>query len=158
VMTAFSDLELAAFLASPVMIIIGTCDAGKRPAIGRAVGAMVDAEAGIVELVVSAWQWPATVANLRNGSRIAVTFARPSDYVSYQAKGVASVRAAQPADLDRARRYMAAIIDVLAGLGLDRSLAAPWITEREAVVARLEVEAIFVQTPGARAGQPVATQ
>lgn len=151
------DAELAAFLASPVMIIIGTCDAGGQPAIGRAVGAAVDADAGVVELAVSAWQWPATVANLRRGSRIAVTFARPADYVSYQAKGVASVRAALADDLDRARRYMAAIIDVLAGLGLDRSLAAPWVTEREAVVVRCEVEAIYVQTPGARAGQPVAT-
>ncbi len=150
------DAELAAFLASPVMIIIGTCDAGNRPAIGRAVGATVDADAGIVELVVSGWQWPDTIANLRHGSRIAVTFARPSDYVSYQVKGAASVRAVLADDLDRARRYMATIVDVLAGLGLDRSLAAPWVTEQEAVVVRLEVDAIYVQTPGARAGQQVA--
>jgi hypothetical protein len=150
------DAELAAFLASPVMIIIGTRDGGNRPAIGRAVGATVDADAGSVELVVSAWQWPDTIADLRHGSRIAVTFARPADYVSYQLKGVATVRAALADDLVHAQRYMAAIVDVLAGLGLDRSLAAPWVTEREAVVVRLEVEAIFVQTPGARAGQPVA--
>ena len=152
------DAELAAFLTSPVMIIIGTRDAGNRPAIGRAVGASVDADAGIVELVVSGWQWPDSIANLRQGSRIAVTFARPSDYVSYQAKGVASVRAALADDLDRARRYMAAIVEVLAGLGLDRSLATPWVTEREAVLVRFEVEAIYVQTPGARAGQQLAAQ
>ena len=151
------DAELAAFLASPVMIIVGTCDAANRPAIGRAVGATVDADAGIVDLVVSAWQWPATVANLRNGSRVAVTFARPSDYVSYQAKGVGSVRPVQAADLDCARRYMAAIRDVLAGLGLDRRLAAPWLSAREAAVVRVEVDAVYVQTPGARAGQRVAT-
>jgi hypothetical protein len=152
------DAALAAFLASPVMIIVGTRDADNRPEIGRAVGARVDADAGIVELVVSAWQWPATVANLHHRSRVAVTFARPSDYVSYQVKGVGCIRPAQAADLDCARRYMRAVVDVLAGLGLDRRLAAPWVTEREAVVVRIEVDAIYVQTPGARAGQPVATQ
>jgi hypothetical protein len=147
--------ELAAFLASPVMIIVGTRDPGNRPEIGRAVGSTVDADAGIVDLVVSAWQWPATVANLRGGSRVAVTFARPSDYVSYQAKGAGRVRPAHAADLDVARRYMTAIVEVLAGLGLDRRLAAPWVTERDAVVVTLEVDAIYVQTPGARAGQRV---
>jgi hypothetical protein len=152
------DTELAAFLGSPVMIIVGTCDAGNRPEIGRAVGASVDADAGIVELVMSAWQWPGTVANVRNGSRIAVTFARPSDYVSYQVKGAGFVRPAQAADLDCAGRYIKTIVDVLANLGLDRRLAAPWVTEREAVVVRIEVDAVYVQTPGARAGQRVVTQ
>jgi hypothetical protein len=108
--------------------------------------------------MISAWQWPATVANLRDGGRIAVTFARPSDYVSYQVKGVGLVRPAQADDLDCARRYMTAIVDVLAGLGLDRRLSAPWVTEVEAVAVRIEVDAIYVQTPGARAGERVATR
>lgn len=149
------DADLAAFLASPVMIIIGTSDAGGRPEIARAVGARIEADAGVVELVVSAWQWPATVANLRRSERIAVTFARPSDYVSYQVKGDATIRPAGAEDLDLARRYMTAIVDVLDGLGLDRRLAAPWVTDQDAVVARFRVQALYVQTPGARAGQEV---
>jgi predicted pyridoxine 5'-phosphate oxidase superfamily flavin-nucleotide-binding protein len=151
------DADLAAFLASPVMIIIGTSDDSGRPEIARAVGARIDADHGVVELVVSAWQWPATVADLRNRGRIAVTFARPSDYVSYQVKGAARIRPAGAEDLGLAARYMESIVEVLAGLGLDRRLAAPWITAREAVVARIRVEAVYVQTPGARAGQELAT-
>jgi predicted pyridoxine 5'-phosphate oxidase superfamily flavin-nucleotide-binding protein len=151
------DAELAAFLASPVMIIIGTSDDSGRPEIARAVGARIDPDRGVVELVVSAWQWPATIADLRTRGRIAVTFARPSDYVSYQLKGAARIRPAGADDLELAARYMESIVEVLAGLGLDRRLAAPWITDREAVVARIEVQSVYVQTPGVRAGQELAT-
>jgi len=149
------DAELAAFLCSPVMIIIGTRSGDNQPEIGRAVGVMVDADTGIVDLVVSAWQWPGTIANLRDGGPVAVTFARPSDYVSYQVKGQARIRPADAHDLMCAGRYMAAIVEVLSGLGLDRRLAAPWISAAEAVVVRLHADAVYVQTPGAKAGQPV---
>jgi hypothetical protein len=32
------------------------------------------------------------------------------------------------------------------------------LTHREPVIARVEVEAIFVQTPGPKAGQPLAAR
>lgn len=149
------DAELAAFLCSPVMIIIGTRSEDNQPEIGRAVGAMVEGDAGIVELVVSAWQWPGTIANLREGGPVAVTFARPSDYVSYQVKGRARIRPAGARDLECADRYMTAIVEVLSGLGLERRLAAPWVSAADAVVLRLQADAVYVQTPGAKAGQPV---
>src|SRR3569833_1882793 len=81
------DSELAAFLSSPVMIILGTCDAHGNPEIGRGIGARVDSSGAAVDVVVSSWQWPGTVANVRNSERAAITFARPSDYVTYQVKG-----------------------------------------------------------------------
>jgi hypothetical protein len=36
---------------------------------------------------------------------------------------------------------------------LEPQVAAPWLTNRDAIVARIAVDAIFVQTPGAKAGQ-----
>lgn len=147
------DAELAAFLASPVMIIMGTCGDGNAPEIGRAVGAGVDGETGRLRLVLSAWQWPRTVENLRKSGRIAVTFARPSDYVSYQVKGRATVHPADAEDLALSDRYRAAILEVLMGLGLDRRLALPWLGTRDRVVIGVDVEAVYVQTPGPKAGR-----
>ena len=152
------DAELASFLSSPVMIIIGTSSERNTPDIARAVGARIDRDAGVADLVVSAWQWPGTVRNLRSNGRVAVTFARPSDYVSYQVKGSAAVRPADTEDLLRSERYMADILQVLTGLGLDRRLAAPWLTNREAVAVRIDVDSVFVQTPGSKAGQQIARQ
>jgi Pyridoxamine 5'-phosphate oxidase len=150
--------ELTAFLSSPVMIIVGTCDAAARPDIGRAVGARVEGEAGIVELVLSAWQWPRAVANVRAGSRAAVTFSRPSDYVSYQVKGRAALRESDTHALALAARYSEDISAVLVALGLQKGVLASWFSNREAVVVRLEVDAIYVQTPGAKAGQALAAR
>src|SRR5262245_26107847 len=73
------DNELATFLSSPVMTILGTCDTHGSPEIGRGVGSRVDSETGLLEVVLSSWQWPGTVANVRSHGRAAVTFARPHD-------------------------------------------------------------------------------
>ena len=146
--------EVARFVVSPVMIIIGTRDAANRPNIGRGMGACV-ADGEIVEVVVSSWQWPETVANLRDNGRLAVTFARPSPNVSYQLKGRATLRNADPSDLDRAQVYASDIRAVLEGLGLSQELLLPWFSDREAVVAQLKVEEVYVQTPGPKAGTAV---
>jgi hypothetical protein len=149
------DTELALFLTSPVTIVVGTSDDTGRPDIGRAVGARVAADTGVIELVVSAWQWPVGAENLRANGRAAVTFARPTDYVCYQVKGRATLRAAEADDVALAERYMTDILAVLESLGLAPELAAPWLTSRGAIVVRLEAEHIFVQTPGAKAGRPL---
>ena len=150
--------DLAAFLTSPVMIIVGTCDRNGRPEIGRGVGARVDRDGGLVELVLSSWQWPGTAANLRATGRAAVTFSRPGDYVSYQLKGRATAHAPDAQALSMAEGYMQETAKVLGGLGLQDTLGSQWLTYRDPVLIRIEVEAIYVQTPGARAGEPLDPQ
>ncbi|WP_142850881.1 hypothetical protein [Telmatospirillum sp. J64-1] len=147
------DQDLASFMGSPVMIILGTSDDALQPEIGRGVGALVWPEKGQVELVISAWQWPGTLANVRANGRLSVTFARPSDYVSYQVKGRACVVPATKDHLARAAAYIDAVGAVLAELGLGRDIAAPWLVNRDPAVLSLSVESVFVQTPGAKAGQ-----
>jgi hypothetical protein len=147
------DAELAAFIESPVMIIVGTCDDTLLPQIGRAVGAIVDSAKSRIELVVSGWQWPDTIANIRRNGRLSVTFARPSDYVSYQVKGRATVKPASAAHRARAENYIGAMTATLVGNGLDPTVIAPWLVDREPIALRLAVEMIFVQTPGDKAGQ-----
>ena len=147
------DADLANFMESAVMIIVGTCDDALRPQIGRAAGAIADRATGGVDLIVSNWQWPETIANVRRNGRLAVTFARPSDYVSYQVKGRASVVPASAAHRADAARYCEAMTATLVGNGLDARVTIPWLVDREPTVLRLAVEMIFVQTPGDKAGQ-----
>lgn len=151
------DEELADFIESPVMIIIGTRNADNVPEIARGVGVEVDRATGTISLLMSAWQWPETAANLASGAPIAITLARPSDYVSYQLKGI--VTAARPGagdDEARAGRYIASITSVLGGLGLDTMLAEPWQTDRELLRISVAPGQVFLQTPGAQAGRLVA--
>ncbi|WP_296743101.1 hypothetical protein, partial [Mesorhizobium sp.] len=110
-----------------------------------------------IDLLMSAWQWPETAANLATGAAVAVTLARPSDYVSYQLKG--TVTAVGPADAEdeaHAGRYIATITSVLGGLGLDTTLAEPWQTDRELLRIRMKPAQVFLQTPGSQAGRLVA--
>ena len=150
------ESELGAFLTSPVMIILGTCDAHGSPDIGRGVGARIDGGGATVDVVVSSWQWPGTVANVRNSGRAAITFARPSDYVTYQVKGRAQIVEYDAAASAICSQYIPSITHVLCSLGLERRLIADWLTDRDAVLIRLCIEAVFVQTPGAKAGSPIA--
>ena len=147
------DAELAAFMESPVMMIVGTCDTSLVPQIARAVGAVVDPAKSRADIIVSAWQWPDTIANIRQTGQLAVTFARPSDYVTYQVKGRATVRTASEAHRACAHRYIGAMTATLVALGLDPALILSWLVNREPVVLRLAMEVIFVQTPGETAGQ-----
>ena len=145
--------DLAAFMASPVMIILGTCDESLAPDIARAVGAVVRGEEGSVDLMVSEWQWPQTVANVRANGRLAATFARPSDYVSYQIKGTARAVPTTAEHTTQAGRYIRRVASTLGELGLEPRIVAPWLVDRDLVVFELSVQEIFVQTPGAKAGQ-----
>lgn len=145
--------EFAAFVSSNVMIVLGSRDHLLMPDIARAVGAVVHAEEGCIDLLISEWQWPNTVANVRANGQMSVTFARPSDYVSYQAKGFAEVIRAKAEYIFAAQRYTASMTSTLVELGLDPRTVAPWFSERELTVLSLRVHEIFVQTPGVRAGQ-----
>ena len=147
------DAERASFMQSAVMIIVGTCDDALRPQIARAMGAIVDQAAGCVDLIVSQWQWPDTIANARLNGRLAATFARPSDYVSYQVKGRATVIPASDGHCASAKRYVESMTASLTGNGLDVRVTIPWLVDREPLVLRLAPEMIFVQTPGDKAGQ-----
>ena len=110
--------EFAAFVSSNVMIVLGSRDHLLMPDIARAVGAVVHAEEGCIDLLISEWQWPNTVANVRANGQMSVTFARPSDYVSYQAKGFAEVIRAKAEYIFAAQRYTASMTSTLTTMGI----------------------------------------
>jgi hypothetical protein len=127
-----------------------------RPEIGRGNGALVRAEPGVVDLLLSAWLWPATVRNLRINGTLAATFARPRDYAAFQIKGSATLLEPAADHLRVSADYTEAIREALMAQGLEARLIDTWLCDRELTVARVTVEQIYEQTPGPRAGRAVA--
>lgn len=152
------DDRLLDFFNRPLMCIIAVADGTGRPSAGRGVGFHLLEDRETIDVIFSDWQWPRLEPCIRQTGRIAATFVSPSDYVSFQLKGSATIRETETADLDRADRFMTAATDELEALGVPRHLIAPWLTARETRVARLAVSEIYVQTPGPLAGMLAGTQ
>lgn len=146
------DDKLLAFLRRPLMCIIAGADAAGRPSAGRGVGLDVLDDRETIDVIFSAWQWPRLEADIRQTRRVAATFVSPSDYVSFQLKGIATLLDTGAHDLDRAERFMIAATNELESLGVPRQIIAAWLTARDARVARIAVSEIYIQTPGPLAG------
>lgn len=149
------DASLVRFLQRPVMILVGTVDPAARPEIGRGVGSIVRPEAGQIDLLVSRWQWPATIANVESAGRAAATFSRPADYETYQIKGRARLRAAGAAEAELAHAYCRDTLAALMELGIAPELVVHWHAARDLAVVSLSVDEVFSQTPGPLAGQRI---
>ncbi len=152
------DEEIAEFIAGPVMMVIGTCDGANQPDVGRGVGCRVLLGTEAIEVLISGWQWPDTVANIRETGEAAFTFVRPSDYRSLQLKGSASLRQPTADDLALCERYIAGVTAALAEQGVPSSMIDVWLTNRELAIARLDVRAVSIKTPGSSAGSLVGAQ
>ena len=151
------DPALTEFLTSPVMIIIATHGEALHPEIARGNGALARADSGTVDLVISGWLWPGTLRNLRAGSLIAATFARPRDYAAFQIKGTATLVEPQPEHLRLSAHYMNGIREALTAQGLEAPLIDPWLSDRDPAVARITVLEAYEQTPGPRAGRALGS-
>ncbi|MCF6367469.1 pyridoxamine 5'-phosphate oxidase family protein [Rhizobium halophilum] len=146
------DPDIADFIQGEVMIILGTCSRGKLPDIGRGVGCRVLAPGNTVEVLVSAWQWPETVANLRDTGEVAVTFVRVADYRAYQIKGRATLRDCTPQHYSLCNRYIAAATAALVDQGVPTAMTEMWLMPRDLVVAHFGIRSLSIKTPGADAG------
>jgi hypothetical protein len=146
------DDKLFDFFKRPLMCIIAVADETRRPSAGRGVGFHVGEDRESVDVIFSAWQWPRLEPAVRQTGRLAATFVSPSDYVSFQLKGSAVMREIEPRDHEAAREFMAKATGELEELGVPGAVIAPWLTARDARVARLAVSEIYIQTPGPLAG------
>ena len=151
------DDRLLDFFTRPLMCILGAADATGRPAAGRGVGFDLLEDRETIDILFSGWQWPGLETAIAASGKLAATFVSPADYVTFQIKGSATLRATEPADLDHAARFVAAATGALVSLGVAPDMIAVWLTPREARVARLRISEIYVQTPGPLAGMLAGT-
>ena len=143
--------ELAEFLQSGIGVLVGSRDARMLPEVTRAFGARVEAGGSELTVFLPVATAERTLANARENGRLAVCFAAV-DHRSYQVKG--RFAAVRPADDDERRaieRYRAALARHYGAVGMPPRLTCR-INHWPAHAVRLEVEAIYLQTPGPRAG------
>ena len=147
--------EVAGFLQDGQDIRVATCSARLGPVGHRVVAAVVDPDGRHVTAFVPAGSAPAVLENLQGNPNVAMSFGRPSDDRTCQVKG--RFIASRPATEDE----RAVIEGQLMGLGQQLGmLAIPmevfsgW-PHWPAVAFRVEVNAVFDQTPGPGAGAPL---
>ncbi len=149
------DDEVAAVVRAGVPIVIGTCDADNRPSVTRGWAASVEDGGATVALFVSRAQSETTLVDLETNGRIAVTFSRPRDYLTFQLKGTCThIGDADEADVLRVERYWDALVQSLGEIGVPERLSRGMWCEGLVRVA-FRVEHCYRQTPGPKAGEEV---
>lgn len=146
------DDQLAAFIEGPVMIVLAAADDRASATIARAVGVRHEGE-DCLTLWLSRRQWPVMADSLVAGRRLAVTFCRPADYLTYQVKGEI-VDVGQPSgdDSQTMDRYARDMTAGLHALGVEQPLIDQWIHPEDLVRFQMRASSLFHQTPGPQAG------
>jgi len=147
--------EVAAFLEGGQDIRVAICNARLGPVGYRAVAAVVDPGRTHVTAFVPEASAAALLESLDSNPQMAMSFGRPSDDRTYQVKG--RFIASRPATEDE----RGVIEGQLMGLGQQMAMLAIPIEHFEgwphwpAVAFKVEVTAVFNQTPGPGAGAPL---
>jgi hypothetical protein len=152
------DDETAAFLATGCALVVATVGPDGEPFVTRGWGATVlSAERMELRLILDAGPDPA-VAQLAEGGRIAITATSVPTLHSVQLKGRAQPPV-QATARDRAKvdQYCADFFgDIVATDHADPALP-PRLRPRDFMACTVEVEDLFDQTPGPKAGSAVGT-
>lgn len=151
---AMIGANVAAFLESPVMIMVSTRNSAHRAFIGRGSSARFDRQTGNIDVLLCRSQWPDVASNAARGLPVAVTFARPSDYRAFQVKG--QIQDVAPADEEEQRRaagYVARMLEVLGELSVTRLQLSHALTDKDLIRISFLPTDLFAQTPGPGAGQ-----
>lgn len=147
--------ELVEFMESGVSLLVGSADANLRPDCARAVGCIVGKDRRSVWLLVNATTTARTLANLATRPAVAFTASRVIDHRTIQVKGQATAtRSASEPEQMIAQRYIAAFTEALYQVGLQRAIARR-LNAQPCMVIEMTIEAMFHQTPGPQAGEPV---
>jgi hypothetical protein len=154
------DEEHARFILLPgISMTASSRAAGNRAALGRVHGVRVAEDRRRVTLLLPGEQYPDLIDALRSTRAIAAVFSQPSTHRTIQLKGAdAEVEALDAADLELARRCMENFVAELAAMHYDENLlrTAVWFDPEALVAVGFTPCAAFQQTPGPRAGAPLA--
>ncbi|PSJ63130.1 hypothetical protein [Pseudaminobacter soli (ex Li et al. 2025)] len=148
--------DVAAFVESPVMILVSTRDSAHRAFIARGSGIRFDRRHGHLDVLLCRGQWSDVAGNAVRGAPIAVTVVRPSDYRAFQVKGVIQeVASPSEEEQQRATAYVARMLEIMAELGVTKVQLSHTLTDKDLVRISFQPTDLFAQTPGPDAGQRV---
>ena len=148
--------EIVAFLDSGVAGLLGATGPENEPCAVRDIAAHVPEIGRKVVVFVPRERGAAAIAALRSDPRVAVTFTRPTTHRTVQMKGrVIAMRDAGESRKPVIDAWYERISQELETVGLPRRISGRWV-RWPAVELEVEVDAIFLQTPGPDAGSPLA--
>jgi hypothetical protein len=148
--------EVVAFVHGGVVALVGTAAADLTPALTRGFAPRIAPDRRTVEVFVGRAQSAACLANLTPGAAITVIIGNPVDYRGLQIKGATTGRRdAGSGDADWLRRQQGLYADSLERIGMARAHAAR-LWSGDLVCVTFVPTAIFRQTPGPGAGDPLA--
>ena len=153
------DENNAAFIQTGLSIVAASRDDALMPSIGRASGCHVSGDRRAVAIFLPQSQAVQLVADLRRSKRIAVVFSRPSTHRTLQLKADdARVRPATPEESAIVARYVDAFAREIGLLGHTAEQACAMFQARDddLVAVDFTPSAAFEQTPGPKAGSPLA--
>ncbi len=146
------DRELAAFLQEGIAIQLGTRNSRLEPNGARVVALAVEDDRRHIVAYVPEVSAQHVLADLVSNGQAALVFVRPPDERACQVKGTfAGVRAATAAERPLVQAQWDRWLDRLTTIGLPRPTFAHWTTW-PCLAIRVQVGAIFNQTPGPGAG------
>lgn len=154
------DENNAAFIQTGLSIVAASRDDALMPSIGRASGCHVSADRRAVSIFLPQSQAGQLVADLSKCGHVAVVFSRPSTHRTLQLKGTdARVRPATRDESAIVARYVDAFAHEIALLGHTAEQACAMFQARDddLVAVDFTPSAAFEQTPGPKAGSPLAT-
>ncbi|MGE0451192.1 MAG: pyridoxamine 5'-phosphate oxidase family protein [Vicinamibacterales bacterium] len=150
------DQELASFLQQGIAIQLGTRNSRLEPNGVRVVAVSVEPDGRHVTAYVPEAEAPDVLPDLESNGQAALVFARPPDERACQLKG--TFAGSRPAS-DREEAFVLEQwdrwLDRLASIGYQRPTFERWAAW-PCVAIRVQVKAIFNQTPGPGAGAPLA--
>ncbi|MEJ0098246.1 MAG: pyridoxamine 5'-phosphate oxidase family protein [Pseudomonadota bacterium] len=150
------DEAFCEFLTGANAMMVATRDTANAPTITRPAGCVVSPDR--TRVVVYLVEDPAdpTITNIRDTGAIALVLARPSNYETYQLKGIdARSEAITDADQPNLLHYNDIIIAEMISVGLTRQLASDIIPAPQVSMARVSFSPceVYRQTPGPGAGE-----
>jgi hypothetical protein len=145
--------EIVEFVESGVSVLVGSRNAEMRPECIRGFGATVSKDRSRLAVYLTAELATRMRADLEENGRVAIAFSRFVDHKTLQLKGrVVALRAGTPDDHAAQQRYIAAFGEHLSIAGLPRSILRR-VRLGTLLVVDLDVEEIYLQTPGPDAGR-----
>lgn len=149
-MAGFIDDKLRQHIEGPTSVALAAAFRSGHPAVTRDCGTRVESDRVVrVPLLSRRAAW--VLAALRDNPRVALTYTQVDSIASYQLKGhVLDVAPVTPEDREAAVKAFEGFGAALRRWDPNRSLAN-MVAEVD-LVARVQIEQVFDQTPGAQAG------
>lgn len=148
-----TDERVRRYLGAGMHMAVGTVDAAGNPCVCDAVALALDPGGSAVTVYLPVAIAAETVANLATNGRVAIVSTFPPDHGTVQLKGRSrGVRLAGPEQRDFVAESLGRLAEVLEQMGLPRAITLS-VQHWPAFAVDVEVESVFDQTPGPRAGE-----